>query len=552
MKRDNDRGAGAGTPASSIDSLQRIERTEQRLWLLALALFLLLAASVLALDATAATVERVITGMTLRVKNLLDDYATSGALLCIVLLVCAYVYEKLVMVRRENRELMRALDSSARSLALRNQQLDTWNQVSHRLITNFNLPRLLELIVRTAAKVTESDCALVMLAQGSEGHLRLAAIHQSGLQTELARRVAARVIETGEHVCLRPEALPEDLDRPDLAWEDLVSLAGAPLVAANAIRGALLVGRLHPHEAFSDRILEGLGSFASQASIALEKAHLYGQSQRQLDRLAKLLDDLRSTQHQLHRCERLAGLGALGRGVAHVVDGPLAGAVACAEQLVQGCEASGEENRDGVAAIHQQATRARDTLRSLLALCRRCDEGGWRRVNVNRVLQEVIELMRGELGASGIAVCPSYGDVPEVSGNAVQLEQAFANIVLRASATPTDGGRVAVETRADQLDWVTVTVEGVHGDSSPVALEEDEIAPLSLKSAAESEVEVAAAEWIVRSHGGEMEVTGDPGRRVRFLIRLPAAALGSRAEQTSDAAAREAKDAHPTGVSTEV
>jgi GAF domain-containing protein len=45
--------------------------------------------------------------------------------------------------------------------------------------------------------------------------------------------------------------------------------------------------------------MQVLGSFAQQASIALEKAHLYAENQRQLERLNRLLDELRSAQHQL-------------------------------------------------------------------------------------------------------------------------------------------------------------------------------------------------------------------------------------------------------------
>ncbi|MCJ7823097.1 MAG: GAF domain-containing protein, partial [Armatimonadetes bacterium] len=255
-----------------MDSLRRIERAEQRLWLLALVLLLLVTTGLLVLDASSVTVERLLTGMTARLSDILSSYSASLALLTIVLLVCAYFYEKLAMVRTQNRELVLALDTSAQILAQRNQQLDTWSQLSHSLITNFNLPRLLDLIVRTAAEVTQSDCAAVMLREERSAHLRVAAIHKRGLQMELARRVASMTISTGEHIYLRPDSLPEELDRPDLAWEDLVSLAAAPLVSADTVVGALLVGRLSPKEAFSGQIIEGLDSFASQASIALEKA----------------------------------------------------------------------------------------------------------------------------------------------------------------------------------------------------------------------------------------------------------------------------------------
>ena len=83
------------------------------------------------------------------------------------------------------------------------------------------------------------------------------------------------------------------------SWEGVGGLAASPLVVAEATTGALLVGRLAPAEAYPPSVAEVLGSFASQASIALEKAHLYAESQQQVQRLSRLLEELHSAQTQL-------------------------------------------------------------------------------------------------------------------------------------------------------------------------------------------------------------------------------------------------------------
>jgi hypothetical protein len=284
--------SGPTRSGASVKGLRRIERTEQRLWLLALVLFLLFAVSVFLWDASLTREEQTGRTVTRQLLGRARDYSTSIGLAAVILLICAYFYEKLKHVRSQNRGLVHALESSRRTLAQRNRQLDTWTQLSHSLITQFNLPRLLDLIVRTAAEVTGSDCAAVMLSEQSNSHLRLAAVHQRGLQTELARRVAATVIKRGQRLCFSRESVPEEFARPDLPWEDLETLAAAPLSTAGNIVGALLVGRVRDSETFTEDIVEPLESFASQASIALEKAHLYAENQKQLDRLAELVDGL--------------------------------------------------------------------------------------------------------------------------------------------------------------------------------------------------------------------------------------------------------------------
>ncbi len=286
--------------SDSLQSLSKIERTEQRLWALAFLLFLLVTVSLLSVDAAFRTVERLVFDMRDAAQHVLDQYGTGVALFSIVVLACAYLYEKLLAVRDRNRQLVRELDANARVLELRSHQLDTWDQLSHQLITNFNLPPLLELIARTAADVTESDCAAVIVSEKDSPHLRLAAIHRRGLETELARRVAAKAMETGDPIELGRGALPDDFARPDLEWEDLAGIAATPLLTPDTVRGALLVGRLAPSGPFPTSVTEVLESFGNQASIALEKAHLYAENQRQLQRLSGLLEELRRAHDRQH------------------------------------------------------------------------------------------------------------------------------------------------------------------------------------------------------------------------------------------------------------
>ena len=73
----------------------------------------------------------------------------------------------------------------------------------------------------------------------------------------------------------------------------------SPLVVAEIVTGCLLVGRLDPAEPYPPSVAAVLRSFADQASIALDKAQLYADSQQQVQRLSRLLDELRSTQDQL-------------------------------------------------------------------------------------------------------------------------------------------------------------------------------------------------------------------------------------------------------------
>jgi signal transduction histidine kinase len=513
-----------GEGVGSLERLKRIERAEQRLWFLALSLFLLLAVGLFLLDATAIIEERIPLAWTGRLLGASKAYALPAALLVVAWLICAYLYEKLMAVRNQNRDLVQTLDTTAQTLADRNQQLDTWSQLSHTLITNFNLPRLLELIARTAADVTESDCAALIRAEGGVRHLRLAAIYQRGLQVELAERVAAIVIRSGRAMCLSPQAPPEEFSRPDLPWDELSALAAEPLLAGERVVGALLVGRLKPHEPFSSHVLSTLQSFANQASIALEKAHLYGENQKQLDRLGKLLDDLHATQAQLTEAERVPGLGVIAGGVAYVVNNPAAAIMAKADQLLEQQEWDPDLVRREVGAVRSLAARVAETLTGLLALARRSGSESRDSADLNQVIQSTLDVMRPEYCASKIEVQECYTVLPCVQASPAQVQQAFLNLFVNALNNMPEGGRLSVQTTASEADWVQAEIADARaGEASDSCDKSCEAFGVPHRGTIETGLALAAAERIIRAQGGTMLVQGDSSLGTRVCVRLPIA-----------------------------
>ena len=279
---------------ATLERFRRIQRTERNLWLLALLLFVLLAVSLFLIDAGTLSLDARNSGLPYHFVELLGNYEVSVALILVVGLICGYFYEKLAALRRDNRSLIETVESNARLLELRNRQLETWHRVSHDPVTNFNLPRLLELVAHTAADMTESDCAAVVLLESEHKSLRLMAVHERGLETELARRLAATAIRARQVLAFHAGDMPAEFNRPDLPWEGLTAIAAAPLISQQKAVGVLMIGRLQSEEPYSQEIVNGLDSFASQAAVALEKANLYAENQRKLQHLSRVVHELQA------------------------------------------------------------------------------------------------------------------------------------------------------------------------------------------------------------------------------------------------------------------
>jgi signal transduction histidine kinase len=96
----------------------------------------------------------------------------------------------------------------------------------------------------------------------------------------------------------------------------------APLLREGSAIGAILIRRMEV-KPFTDRQIELVSSFASQAVIAIENTRLFDEVRARTRELAASLEDLRAAQDRLVQTEKLASLGQLTAGIAHEIKNPL-------------------------------------------------------------------------------------------------------------------------------------------------------------------------------------------------------------------------------------
>ena len=105
-------------------------------------------------------------------------------------------------------------------------------------------------------------------------------------------------------------------------------LAGAkshlavPMLKNRALVGAIVIYRQEVRP-FTDRQVELVKNFASQAVIAIENSRLLNELRQRTHDLTQSLEDLRTTQDRLVQTQKLALLGQLTAGIAHEIKNPL-------------------------------------------------------------------------------------------------------------------------------------------------------------------------------------------------------------------------------------
>jgi PAS domain S-box-containing protein len=241
-------------------------------------------------------------------------------------------------------------------------------------------------------------------------------------------------------------------------------------------------------------------------------------------------------QAKLINTEKMAAIGQLVSGVAHEVNNPLTAILGFADLLLDTPGLPPDASRD-LNVIIQEAQRTKRIVQNLLSFARQAPRQR-KPVQLNNVLHRTVQLRAYDFSSHGVEVTEDYQDLlPEVLGDAQQLQQVFLNILNNAY----DAVRGHSGPRRIQVG--TMVAEGLaevsFRDSGPGISDVDRIFDpfFTTKELGQGTgLGLSICYGIVREHGGEITArnnTDGPG--ATFVVRLP---MAGAAGETSGQAGR--------------
>ncbi|UCC68762.1 MAG: GAF domain-containing protein [Armatimonadota bacterium] len=511
----------------AADPLKQAQLRDERLWLLALLIIFLLAVSLFLITATGdavGLVPEIVAPLTM----VLGSDITTCFLLVMVLLIVAYIRERLADHWAQNRRLIEELTRKESALKKKDAQLTTWGELSHALIANFDLPRLLDLIVTTAIEVTNADRGSVMLLDPEEDVLTIKAAKgidqnlMASTRLKLGEGIAGRVAVTGEPLLLSRSNYQSHLNSDRHRDEDISSAISVPLRIEERIVGTLNVNESSRATEFRNEDLRALTLFADQAALALEKAQLYRDSQRQLEKLLSVLDELGRTQAQLVHSEKLASLGVLAGGVAHEINNPLMVILGRTELMLMD-DNTDDPVKQNLDTIRTETERIAHIVQGLLTFSRKSRQDKIETVNLNEILERTLMLSEHQLTVGNVRVEKELQpDLPTIQANPGELQQVFMNLIINAHHAMPDGGKLSIRTGGVPDGRLSVEIADTGCGIPPEDINRIFDPFFTTKEEGQGTgLGLSVSRNIIESHGGEIGVQSIINQGTLFRVIVP-------------------------------
>ena len=246
--------------------------------------------------------------------------------------------------------------------------------------------------------------------------------------------------------------------------------------------------------------------------------------------------DLRRAQEQTMARQKLESLGTLANGIAHDFNNLLGGVLAQAE-LALSEVAAGLNPEEELRAIRDVAIRGSEIVRELMIYAGK-ETAAEGLVDVSRIVREMLELLKVSVSKHAVLETDLDDGLPPVRANAAQLRQIVMNLVTNASDAVGDrdgvirvatssvkAGRktpAAIASRLAQSDYLELEVSDT-GCGIPPEAQAKVFDPFFTSKSAGHGLGLAIVDGIVRSLGGTIHLTSEPGKGTTFQIWLPSA-----------------------------
>jgi signal transduction histidine kinase/CheY-like chemotaxis protein len=431
--------------------------------------------------------------------------------------------------------LLQTLEARQQELAQKIHQLEALGEVGQAVSSSLDLDEVLTTIVTHAVQLSGTDGGSILEFDEPVEEFRVRTAY--GTSDELLERLQTTRI--GRDATLvgraategRPLQVPDLRDVPldphlqclfEAGWQSLVAV---PMLREGRIVGALVVRRRKPG-GFSEETCDLLETFASQSSLAILNARLFGELERKSAEL-----EIASR----HKSEFLASMS-------HELRTPLNAVIGFSEVLLERMFGDLNERQDEyVRDIWSSGKHLLELLNDILDLSK--VEAGrmdleWSTFSVREALENGLALMRERAARKSISLILEVS--PEIGlfhADELRFRQVVLNLLSNAVKFTPEAGEVVVRATSDGPEvLVTVTDTGIGVAPADQAriFESFQQGGRGAQQHEGTGLGLTLCRRIVGLLGGRMWLESEVGRGSTFGFAVPLGALESAQAPRSD------------------
>jgi signal transduction histidine kinase len=412
------------------------------------------------------------------------------------------------------------------ALSRRQAELTALYEVGKELASTLDLNQLLELILNRAITLVQAERGFLVLWDQASGDFEIAVARQfephkrHDAEAEISRRLIQNVLTQREPVITtNAQEDPRFKGSESIVTYSIRSVLAAPLIFKADLIGAIYVDTRFGLRRFQDTDLALLDAMANQAAVAIHMARLYDSLQTRNEQLEATLAELKETQDELVRAERLSTVGKMASSIIHDIKSPLTVIKNYVKFLVR--DDLPMETRQEMAHIMMNAI---DTFTGMTQEILDYAHGEstliLKPVNVRSFVKSVCSFLETHFAGRGIETKMTLAFDDTLVMDAEKMRRVFYNIASNAYDAMEQGGTFTI-TNSLKDGYVEFHLKDT-GPGIPEPIRDTLFEPfVSYGKEHGTGLGLAIAQKIVEDHGGYIGVVSEAGRGADFIIRLP-------------------------------
>jgi signal transduction histidine kinase/ActR/RegA family two-component response regulator len=348
----------------------------------------------------------------------------------------------------------------------------------------------------------------------------------------------------------------------------VASYLAVPVISRSGeVIGGLFFGHAEP-ACFTERHEQLLEGIAGQAAVAIDNARLFESTQREIgerrraeealrelnqsleQRIAAAILERERAEAALRQAQKMEAVGQLTGGIAHDFNNLLTVIGGNLDMAARRLGGSADPRvQRAISSAMVGAERAATLTQRLLAFSRRQPLAP-KAIDANALLAGMSELLHRTLGETIQVETRLAAGLPRIEVDPNQLESAILNLAVNARDAMPDGGRLAIETSATQLQggelwaiddivagpYVSICVSdsgfGMNEDTRRRAVEPF----FTTKDVGKGTgLGLSMVYGFVRQSGGHLRIESEEGEGTRIHIFLPRLAVAAIEEEAVEA-----------------